>query len=265
MATTPPHGSFTVAELQATVSASPRTPAPATLHRLARVRAANAGAGASTIALALADAADAGQLRTHLIDAAGPVWSGLSAASEVELGEAHGWRRGRRGKGMVIDRVARHAPNPDLIPLPRVITSSDLTVVDTGWTCRELDASSCWLVSAPADAEVVVTRAGAHALGQSEAVLAKLDAADALDRVLVVVTRAPRRLGPLYAAAGPLFRTLNERGAVHVAPRRVNGCGIGSEPSPGPMLTLGRALLRHIAVGASARGALRIESEGEAR
>ena len=228
MATTPPHGSFTVAELQATVSASPRTPAPATLHRLARVRAANAGAGASTIALALADASDAGRLRTHLIDAAGPVWSGLSAASEVELGEAHGWRRAVVARGW--SSTASHGTLRalDLIPLPRVITGSDLTVVDTGWTSRELDASSRWRLSAPADAEVVVTRAGAHALGQTEAVLAKLDAADALDRVPCCGDPCARRLGPLYAAAGPLFRALNERGAVHVAPRRVNECGIGS-------------------------------------
>lgn len=230
-------------------------------HRLVRVRAANAGAGASTVALALADAADAGGMRTHLLDAAGPVWSGLGAASEVELGAEEGWRRGRRGARTVIDRVERHIPGPDQVPPARTVPDSDLVVIDAGWTSRELDGASGWVAATPVDAELVVARAGALPLGQTEAVLARLDQAGGLGRVLVVVTHASRRPGAAYAAAGPLFRALDDAGAVFFAPRRRSGWGIGPDPSPRPLQALGRSLLRAIATGSTGAGR-RTEPEG---
>jgi hypothetical protein len=57
---------------------------------LVRVRAANTGAGAPTVALALADAADGAGLRTRVLDAAAPAWSGLIGASVTELGAREG-------------------------------------------------------------------------------------------------------------------------------------------------------------------------------
>jgi len=94
----------------------------------------------------------------------------------TELGTSEGWRCGRRG-GVLIDRVEAHVRLPGSVPLPRELDGIDLTVLDTGWTTRELDASTadargCWVASQPARVEVMVARSQTLALGQTEAVLA---------------------------------------------------------------------------------------------
>jgi hypothetical protein len=222
------------------------------LGPLVRVRAANTGAGASTITLALADAADRAQLRTRVLDAAAPAWSGLIGASVTELGAQDGWRRGRRGAGVLIDRVAVPINAPEFVPAPRDRTGIgnriDLTVLDTGWTSRELDACTvdggCWVVSQPAHVEVVVTRPNALAFGQAEAVLAGLDETP----VLVVVVGARRWSGPQFAAAGPRLRRLHEdQGVVFVPLLQVTALpGLGPEPLPKQLMSAAQRLLDRI-------------------
>jgi hypothetical protein len=220
-----------------------------TLGPLVRVRAANAGAGASTITLALADAADGAELRTRVLDAAAPAWSGLIGATVTELGASDGWRRGRRGAGVLIDRVEAHVRIPGLVPTPRDADGIDLTVLDTGWTTRELDASTvdaadCWVVGEPAHAEVVVTRPNTLALGQAEAVLAGLEET----RVLVVVVGAGRWSAPEFAAAGPRLRRLHEaQGVVFVPLLPVKALpGLGPEPLPKQLMSAAQRLLDRV-------------------
>ncbi len=161
----------------------------ADMGQLVRARAANAGAGASTMALAVADAADLAGIRTRVL-------------------------------GVLIDRVGQEVRVPESVPAPRDAPGIDLTVIDAGWTTRELggtrhrDASStCWLASVPAHVELVITRANTLALGQAEAVLAGLEMAN----VVVAVVGASRASGSEFAAAGPRLRRLNEdRGVVFV-------------------------------------------------
>ena len=213
---------------------------------LVRVRAANAGAGASTITLALADAADSAGIRTRVLDSAAPAWSGLIGASVTELGALEGWRCGRRGAGVLIDRVEDHVRLPGFVPVPRQVDGIDLTVLDTGWTARELEASTLhgggsWVAGQPAHAEVLVTRPNARALGQAEAVLAGIQKIP----VVVVVVGAARWSGPEFAAAGPRLRRLHEdQGAVFVPLLPVKALpGLGPDPLPKQLMISAQRLL----------------------
>lgn len=186
---------------------------------LVRVRAANAGAGASTIVLALADAADAAGIRTRVLDAAAPGWSGLLGATDTELGAAEGWRRGRRGDGVLLDRVDKSVRVPSEVPSPRSVDGVDLTVLDAGWSVRELAAAtSGWVPGTPAQVEVLVTRPHGLAMSQTEAALTPLQGDLAADRVVVVVVGASRWNERGFATAGPLLRTARQREAVLFAP-----------------------------------------------
>lgn len=187
---------------------------------LVRVRAANAGAGASTIALALADIADVAGIRTRVLDAASPAWSGLLGATTTELGAADGWRRGRRGDGLLIDRVEEPVQAPGDVPYPRSIDHVDLTVLDTGWSMRELGTAGAdaWVATMPAPVEVLVTRPHGLALSQAEAALADLEDLLAGDRVVVVVVGATRWIDREFAPAGRLLHAARDQGAVLFAP-----------------------------------------------
>ena len=221
------------------------------LGTLMRVRAANAGAGASTVALALAEAASGAGIRTRVLDAAAPAWSGLVGASGIELGARQGWRRGRRFGGVLIDRVEVPVLTAGVVPMPRDADGIDLTVLDTGWTARELDAATadsrvnpqgCWIGAAPADVEVVVTRPHTLALGQAEAVLA------ALDETPTVVVMVGGRSGSVFAAAGPRLRRQHEHHNVVFVPLLPDKAlpGLGPEALPKQLLSSAQRLLDRI-------------------
>ena len=244
-----PGGSPGAANAAAGVSQREVTGPLPVLGTLVRVRAANAGAGASTITLALADAADSAGIRTRVLDAASPAWSGLIGASVTELGAREGWRCGRRGTGVLIDRMQDHVRLPGSVPLPRQVDGIELTVLDTGWTTRELDASTVdcrggWMVGQPAHAEVLVTRPNALALGQAEAVLATLGET----HVRVVVVGAGRWSGQKFAAAGPRLRRLHEKqGLVFVPLLPAKALpGLGPEPLPKQLMSSAQRLLDQI-------------------
>lgn len=219
------------------------------LEQLVRVRAANAGAGASTIALALADVADATGARVRLLDAAAPAWSGLFGSTTTELGATEGWRRGRRGTNVLIDRVADAVEIPAQVPAPRLVEGIDLTVLDTGWSMRELAAAyGGWVAATPARAEVLVTRAHTLALGQTEAALTELAAPMAAGRVLVVLVGQSRWNERDLTAAGPRLRELNDRGAVLFAPHLTSKAlpGLGTEALPKQLISSAQRLLERV-------------------
>ncbi|PVG82125.1 hypothetical protein DDE18_15725 [Nocardioides gansuensis] len=239
----------TQASSEAQVTGSP-TKVPG-LGPIARVWAANAGAGASTITLALADAADAAGNRTRILDAAAPTWSGLLGASAIELGAGDGWRRGRRGRAVLLDRLEDPVQAPGLIPAPRELADIDLTVLDTGWTARELDTATTggtrsWVTTIPAALEVLVTRANTLALSQTETVLAGLDHA----QVALVVVGASRWAGPEFTAAGRRLRQLHEDNAVVFVPwlSARTWPGLGPDPLPKQLMHAGRQLLDRISL-----------------
>jgi hypothetical protein len=198
--------------------------------------------------MALADAADRVGIRTRVLDAAAPAWSGLIGASVTELGAHNGWRRGRRGAAVLIDRVEAPIDGPESVPVPRDVTGIDLTVLDTGWTSRELAACAadggCWVRGEPSEVEVVVTRTNALALGQTEAVLTGLDETP----VLVVVVGAGRWSVPGFAAAGPRLWRLHEDQCVVFVPLLAAKAlpGLGPEPLPKQLMSAAQRLLDRI-------------------
>ena len=217
---------------------------------LVRVRAANAGAGASTIALALADAADAAGIRTRVLDTAAPAWSGLLGATVTELGAAEGWRRGRRGDGVLIDRVEDPVRVLAEVPSPRTVDGVDLTVLDAGWSMRELAASGSgsWVATTPARAEVLVTRPHGLALSQTEAALADVEDQLGRDGVVVVVVGAARWSDREFAAAGRLLRTARQQEAVLFMPLLPAKAlpGLGPDPLPKQLTSPSQRLLERI-------------------
>lgn len=220
------------------------------LAPLVRVRAANAGAGASTVALSLAEVADVAGVRTRVLDAAAPAWSGLLGATVTELGAAEGWRRGRRGDGVLIDRVEVAVRVPADVPSPRAVEGVDLTVLDAGWSMRELVASeaAAWVASAPAHAEVLVTRPNALALSQTEAALAHLEDQVVADRVVVVVVGASRWSDRDFATAGRILRRAHEQEAVLFVPFLPAKTlpGLGPDPLPKQLTSPSQRLLERI-------------------
>lgn len=214
---------------------------------LVRVTAANAGAGASTIALALADVASH-DTQVRLLDAAAPTWSGLVGASVTELGAQAGWRRGRRNDQLVIDRLQPHASTPADLPAPRDHEPVSLTVLDVGWTRRELTAHPHgWLnsvESAEGVVDVVVTRADAAAFGQAEAALEHTD----LDACVLVVVGANRWSGSEFASVGHRMRQLRANESIsfvpHLGARALSGLGPGRLPRP--LLSCAQRLLERI-------------------
>ncbi|MBZ5735359.1 hypothetical protein K8Z61_12715 [Nocardioides sp. TRM66260-LWL] len=215
-----------------------------------RVRAANAGAGASTVTLALADAADCSGVRARILDAAAPAWSGLLGATVTELGAAEGWRRGRRGANVLIDRVQEPVWVPADVPAPRPVDGVDLTVLDAGWTPRELAAApqGAWVASARADVEVLVTRPYELALSQAEASLVELTDQLNSERVVVVVIGAGRWSDREFAGAGRLLRTAHEQEAVLFAPLLSAKAlpGLGPDPLPKQLTNPSQHLLERI-------------------
>ena len=230
-------------------SAPGATTLPTGMGPMVRVRAANAGAGASTITLALADAADAVGIRARVLDAAAPAWSGLLGATVTELGAAEGWRRGRRGAGVLIDRVEEPAQIPAEVPTPRAVEGIDLTLLDAGWTARELAAAPVgWVASSTAEVEVLVTRPYGLALSQTEAALADLEDQLADGRVVIVVVGAGRWSDREFATAGRLLRTAHEQEAVLFAPLLPAKAlpGPGPEPLPKQLTNPSQRLLERI-------------------
>lgn len=218
---------------------------------LVRVRAANGGAGASTIALALADAADALGLRALVLDAAAPAWSGLLGATVTELAAAGGWRRGRRGANVLIDRVEDPVQIPAEVPTPRAADGVDVTVLDAGWSMRELTAASgagAWIATALARVEVLVTRPQGLALSQTEAALAVLEEQLAADQVVVVVVGASRWSAREFAAAGRLLREAHKQDAVLFTPLLPAKTlpGLGPDPLPKQLTVPSQRVLERI-------------------
>lgn len=203
------------------------------LAPLVRIRGANGGAGASTVALALADACDGAGMRTRVLDAAHPVWSGLAAATARDLGVDAGWRRGRRGARTWVDRVATPVADVGAVPLPRTESDAALTVLDVAWTARELERDATWMTTTEADVDLVVTRATSTALSQADAMLARLRSADSCE-LIVVVVGAGRWLSPTLAFASPILADMQRDGRVIFAPVLSAKAYAGPSPEPLP-------------------------------
>lgn len=214
---------------------------------LTRVWSGSSGAGASTFALALADAADGKGVRTRVLDTAAPNWSGLLAATVTELGTEAGWRRGRRGEHILIDRVNEDVRVPSDVPDPRAGDDTDLTVLDLGWTLRELRGADSWLTELTVDAEVLIIRPHELALRQSDTALAHLDDMSAARSIVVVV--GARRWNDLPTGlTGPRLRAAHEHDAVLYAPHLPAKTlpGLGPGPLPKPLNRVAAHLLGRI-------------------
>lgn len=245
-------GRSSAAELQ--------TPSP-DLAPLVRVWAGCAGAGASTVALTIADAADEQRRKVRLLDAASPTWSGLSGCPGRELGAESGWRRGRRGTSLLIDRWDTYAASPGEIAAPRVDADVDLTVLDVGWSARELlgdlgGREPTWISSVGADAEIVVTRSDDVALSQTELVLGALaDTGSAIAAAtMVVVVSSTHSTRAVAGAAGPRVRDLVVANRIWFAPALPGRVSLGTDPLPRRLRAFGHRLLDEVVENERAEG-----------
>ena len=135
------------------------------------------------------------------------------------------------------------------MPTPRAVEGIDLTLLDAGWTARELAAAPVgWVASSTAEVEVLVTRPYGLALSQTEAALADLEDQLADGRVVIVVVGAGRWSDREFATAGRLLRTAHEQEAVLFAPLLPAKAlpGLGPEPLPKQLTNPSQRLLERI-------------------
>lgn len=233
----------TVRELQEAAVNGACKPSAKVGSPLVRVLSGHAGAGASTLAAALADSRDAsmsiesaGRLAAvRLIDAASPPWSGLAGASDRDMAVRGGWCRGSRGHRVVVDRLHAAVGGPGGVPEPLTNPRDSevvLTVVDVGWSVRELlGTPSAWLIATGADLTVLVTRSTASGFAQTEHALRQLD----LGPVAVAVVGGRRRARTSLTGTRHL-RRLDDAGAVISVPllpsRLVREITPASSPTP---------------------------------
>ena len=201
------------------------------------VVAGHAGAGASTVALAVAEGL-AESRRVQLIDYAGPVRSGLTAASTIELGtDGAEWRRGRRGR-LDVARLVRRPGGGELPPPPVTDDTDRQLVVDAGWSLTTALLDSPGYLIQDADV-VVVTRVTVPAVRQTEHVLA------AVDGELAVAAVGPARWPrAVRASCGPRLHELRSRGRVVQVPvdRRLETTGLTGDRLPKPVAAAGRSM-----------------------
>lgn len=232
--------------------------------RVVVVVAAHSGAGASTVAVALADALASAGERVRLVEAADPRRSGLVEASDVELGDAGGWRCGRRvaGAGQVrVDRLVAPASAVGAVPAPRPAVGSRL-VVDAGWPAWDVLDTPGWIAAALASAvPVVVCRPTVPGLRQAECLLAELSAAD---RAVVACVGSARwsRLAPV--GSGPRLAAVRTAGrlvAVPVHPALAVS-GVTCDRLPRPVAMAGQVLAGMVADGAPSGRTNRVRGVG---
>jgi hypothetical protein len=209
------------------------------------VLAGHPGAGASTIALLLAEAVAATGAATRLIDCADPTRSGITAASDAELGDdPSGWRRARRGS-LDIDRPVEPLAQLEDLPAPRPIDpplpGAAVTIVDAGWPTQEVLTADSWLAGLVSTASVLVTcRATVPGVRHTEQVLIGLPAR----AELVAALGPPRWPGAVRASCGSQMRALHTSDHVVAVPpdRQLESAGLTASPLPRRLRAAGRSL-----------------------
>ena len=214
---------------------------------------AHPAAGASTLALAVADALAATGRPAALLDYAAPGRSGLSAATDTELGivPTGDWQVGRRGTVTVYRRVIRpdDALDADCVlppALPPIADHlhvvADLSGLDPARRPQP-DARSTVLL---------VCRPTIPGLAHAEAWLTTLAASAA---TVLVAAVGPRRWPRLAAASlGPRLARLRADGRVITVPLqpRLALTGVTADPLPTALLAAaGRIVQRMPAIAAS--------------
>lgn len=154
---------------------------------------------------------------------------------------------------MLIDRWEVYAACPGEVAVPRVDPDVDLTVLDVGWSARELlgdlgGREPTWISSVGADAEIVVTRSDDVALRQTELVLGSLaDAGSASATATVVVVVSPTHSTRAVAgAAGPRVRDLLGANRVWFAPALPGRVSLGPDPLPRRLRAFAHRLLDEV-------------------
>lgn len=230
---THPHPATTVAD-----AVSHWLPAPGEAPVI--VVGCGGGAGASTLALLLAEASGTGRV----VECAPACRSGLAGASTAELGDAEaGWVQGRRG-GVLIQRRADQPPGPGRLPAPLPGLPGAVSVVDAGWSLRELLDSTGWLsdLARTCPLVVLVARCSVPSAARLEADLGQLET----DRCWVVLTGHGQLPRPVEHALGTRTRHLRRVDRVHLLPHdaRLAMAGITTEPMPRGFDRTARTLLK---------------------
>lgn len=207
-------------------------------------------AGGSTVAVAIAEAAVARGFSACVDEFSGPVASGLGVACDAELGvDLSGrWRVGRRG-GVLIHRLADLGETIATAQPPVAGSSSELTIVDTGWswpTVAQMLAAPCRTTGLAAVLRtaplVLVCRATIPSLRQAEAVLNSFS--DCLPALAVL---GPDRWpGEVTASLGPRITELRRQYRVVAVPldKQLAIRGVTADPLPRTVTAAGRSLLQ---------------------
>lgn len=192
------------------------------------------------------------------VSASAPLWSSASDLAPAERPVAAGWVSGRRGH-QYVERLGVHADVPDDVPplAPRqrdgqsaCTSTAALTVVDVGWSVRELAASpDAWLSRMRPDVDVVVgvnTRVGLRLLETALVELASLAPCGAVGwPTVVLLAGAPRSVCRDLSSAGPTDRPLSGRRLVRRLPSTTSWASAVMEGrrTPASIERLGRLIV----------------------
>lgn len=162
---------------------------------------------------------------------------------------------------MLIDRWDTYAAGPGEVGAPRVDADVDLTVLDVGWSARELlgdlgGREPTWISSVGAYAEIVVTRSDDVALSQTELVLGALaDTGSAIAAAAtVVVVSSTHSTRAVAGAAGRRVRDLLVANRIWFAPALPGRVSLGTDPLPRRLRAFGHRLLDEVVENERAEG-----------
>jgi hypothetical protein len=219
---------------------------PAAGERTIAVLGAAGTVGTSTVALALGLAAP-GTVR--VVECCSVTASSLAAASTAELGlHPSGWRQGKRDH-VLLERASEHLVHVEEVPAPiQTEAEGQLTILDVGWSPRQVLATGCWLSDATqaADALVVVAPVTVPGLRRLEAALELLGNG----RAAVALVGPRRKKWPkgVEQSAGPITRrALDADRCVEIPEDRCLAVtGLDSRPMPEPVAGAASQLLDHL-------------------
>lgn len=180
--------------------------------------------------------------------------TGLAEAATAELGtDAQGWSNGSREQ-VLLSRATRVITGPETLPVPAVLDSPGVDLLDVGWRLEQLTATSGWLAHQVQHAPTVVIAATASvpSLRRLENTLADLPAA--ATTVLAVRSLGPKRLpAQVRSAMGARTQAHLDRGAWVDIPHEKDLAerGLSGSPLPRPLLNAAHQISRLTGAGST--------------
>lgn len=206
--------------------------------------------GATSLALALATVL----APARVVECCSMSATGLAEAATAELGtDPQGWSNGTREQVM-LSRATRVVTGPQTLPVPAVIDSPGVDLLDVGWQLEQVSAGSGWLAHQVQHSPSIVIAATAcvPSLRRLENTLCGLPTSAMT--VLAVRTLGSKRLpGHVRAALGPRTQAHLDRGAWIDIPhdKDLAERGLSGSPLPRPLLNAAHQISRLTGAGST--------------